>query len=58
MAYGLYSCGQYSYGLYVYGLYTPPGKKTSAFVSTVAQYRAPTFRERTAMKLGPGPKGV
>ena len=37
---------------------TPPGKKTSGFVSTGAQYRAPTFWERTAMKLGPGPKGA
>ena len=37
---------------------TPPGKKTSGFVSMGAQYRAPTSREETAMKLGPGPKGA
>ena len=37
---------------------TPPGKKTSPIVSTGAQYRAPTSRKGTAMKLGPGPKGV
>ena len=39
-------------------LHTPPGHQTSCFVSTGAQYRAPTFREGTAMKLGPGPKGA
>ena len=37
---------------------TPPGKKTSGFVSTGAQYRAPTSQEGAAMKLGPGPKGA
>ena len=37
---------------------TPPGHKTSCIVSTGAQYRAPTSREGTAMKLGPGPKGA
>ena len=38
--------------------FTPPGKKTSPIVSTGAQYRAPTSREGTAMKLGPGLKGA
>ena len=37
---------------------TPPGQKTTPIVSTGAQYHAPTSREGTAMKLGPGPKGV
>ena len=37
---------------------TPPGHKTSGFVITGAQYRAPTSREGTAMKLGPGLKGA
>ena len=43
-----------------FGIYSPwlPGKKTSPIVSTGAQYHAPTSREGTAMKLGPGPKGV
>ena len=34
------------------------GHKTSCIVSAGAQYRAPTSREGTAMKLGPGPKGA
>ena len=37
---------------------TPPGKKTTPFLSTGAQYGAPTSQEGTAMKLGPGPKGA
>ena len=37
---------------------TPPGQKTTPIVSTGAQYHAPTSREGTAMKLGPGPRGV
>jgi hypothetical protein len=38
--------------------FTPPGQKTTPIVSTGAQYHAPTSREGTAMKLGPGPKGA
>ena len=36
----------------------PLARKLPSFVSTGAQYRAPTSREGTAMKLGPGPKGA
>ena len=37
---------------------TLPGHRTSCFVSMGVQYCAPTSREGTAMKLGPGPKGA
>jgi hypothetical protein len=47
-----------AYIVMTYGLYTPPGQKTSCFVSTGAQYHAPTSQEGTAMKLGPGPKSA
>ena len=36
----------------------PLVRKFPSFVSTGAQYRAPTSRDGTAMKLGPGPMGA